>query len=741
VLLVTVHAGRPGHSPYPGHLGAAFLVATAVPLTVLISAAAAAVVCIGLAALLGAHAGRAALRQRLEALASRLGNDPGEDDKAGVEASLSHLERATDLAAEAVAESSADAIRLRRAFDALQQGIVVCDENGTVVFRNAQAEALMTSRHGDVLAAEAVGEIVQEAWQAAEGGHLGQAERTIELYGPPRRTLAIRCSLIDDGRRTLGAMTAIDDISERRRLEEVRRDFVANVSHELKTPIGALGLLAETLVAEEDRVVTERLAGRIQSEAFRITRIIEDLLDLSRIEAEESPPREPVLMNLVMSEALERIHAAVEQFGVGVEYSEPDPPVTVIGDRRQLLSALYNLLENAVKYSYSGGVVELVGRQVGSSVEIIVRDHGIGIPARDLERIFERFYRVDQARGRQTGGTGLGLSIVRHVANNHGGTVEVESREGDGSTFVLKLPLHSVGAPAAGGDRGASAVSPAGPFQAPREPYVAGEAAVPEPPQAAEAVSLESLPPPVVPPGWQVPLTEPQPQAAAPEPPQAAPEPQPQAAAPEPPQAAPEPPQAAEAVSLESLPPPVVPPVVPADGENSDGASSPARDTAAGDTAAGDTAVGDPGHPEVATLDAGVPAVAYPATVLADSRGLGKVVPPDAGTPLTGTPSTGTPSTGTPSTGTPSTGTPLTGTPSTRPEDDTAPGGTPVISANGYANGSASGYVNGTGPGQGFATQEAFAVRGYRHPEPSEHPAREPGPREPGSDSQDDGAR
>ncbi len=700
MLLVTVHAGRPGHSPYPGHLGAAFLVATAVPLTVLISAAAAAVVCIGLAALLGAHAGRAALRQRLEALASRLGNDPGEDDKAGVEASLSHLERATDLAAEAVAESSADAIRLRRAFDALQQGIVVCDENGTVVFRNAQAEALMTSRHGDVLAAEAVGEIVQEAWQAAEGGHLGQAERTIELYGPPRRTLAIRCSLIDDGRRTLGAMTAIDDISERRRLEEVRRDFVANVSHELKTPIGALGLLAETLVAEEDRVVTERLAGRIQSEAFRITRIIEDLLDLSRIEAEESPPREPVLMNLVMSEALERIHAAVEQFGVGVEYSEPDPPVTVIGDRRQLLSALYNLLENAVKYSYSGGVVELVGRQVGSSVEIIVRDHGIGIPARDLERIFERFYRVDQARGRQTGGTGLGLSIVRHVANNHGGTVEVESREGDGSTFVLKLPLHSVGAPAAGGDRGASAVSPAGPFQAPREPYVAGEAAVPEPPQAAEAVSLESLPPPVVPPGWQVPLTEPQPQAAAPEPPQAAPEP----------------PQAAEAVSLESLPPPVVPPVVPADGENSDGASSPARDTAAGDTAAGDTAVGDPGHPEVATLDAGVPAVAYPATVLADSRGLGKVVPLDAGTPLTGTPST-------------------------RPEDDTAPGGTPVISANGYANGSASGYVNGTGPGQGFATQEAFAVRGYRHPEPSEHPAREPGPREPGSDSQDDGAR
>ncbi|HXX89089.1 MAG TPA: PAS domain-containing sensor histidine kinase, partial [Acidimicrobiales bacterium] len=280
-----------------------------------------AVLGIVLATILGRRAGRHALEQRLAALATRLGVEVPEDEPSGVEPTLHHLEQVTDRAAEAVAESSADAIRLRRALDTLPQGVMVCDENGEVVFSNARAEALMGGRHGDALAAQAVVDLLGDAWTQ------GAAERTLDLYGPPRRTLAVRSQVIDDGRRTLGVIAVIDDISERRRLEEIRRDFVANVSHELKTPMGALGLLAETLVSETDPVVASRLASRIHTEAFRVSRIIDDLLDLSRIEAEEAPPREPVLVNLIMAEAVERMRAAADQRDVKIILDEPDPPV------------------------------------------------------------------------------------------------------------------------------------------------------------------------------------------------------------------------------------------------------------------------------------------------------------------------------------------------------------------------------------------------------------------------------
>jgi two-component system sensor histidine kinase SenX3 len=422
-------------------------------------------------AALGRRSGRRELSQRLTALGSRLGLDPPEDE-GSIETALSYLEQVTGAATEAVAESSSDAIRLRRSLDTFPQGVVLCDENGAVVYRNARANALMTSRHGDALAAQAVTELLEDAW------HENSAERTLDLYGPPRRTLMVRAKTIDDGRRPLGVIAMIEDVSERRRLEEIRRDFVANVSHELKTPMGALGLLAETLVSEPDPTVAQRLASRIHTEAFRVSRIIDDLLDLSRIESEEAPPREPVLVNLVIAEAVERVRATADQRGITIEMEEPSPPVAVLGDRRQLVSAMHALLENAVTYSYDNSVVAVSGAVEKQSAEsadtpsagsggrhasdieaeetagaaevkadlreivrLSVADHGIGIPARDLERIFERFYRVDHGRSRDTGGTGLGLSIVRHVANNHQGWVDVESREGEGSTFTLILPV------------------------------------------------------------------------------------------------------------------------------------------------------------------------------------------------------------------------------------------------------------------------------------------------------------
>jgi two-component system sensor histidine kinase SenX3 len=546
------------------------------------------VLCLVVATLLGRRSGRRAIAQRLAALGNRLGLDPPENEY-NIETSLAYLEQVTGGAAQAVTEASSDAIRLRRSLDTLTQGVVLCDENGTVIYRNGRANALMVSRHGDALAAQAVTELLEDAW------HEGAAERTLDLYGPPRRTLQVRASQIDDGRRPLGVIALIEDISKSRRLEEIRRDFVANVSHELKTPMGALGLLAETLVSEPDAEVAHRLAGRIHNEAFRVSRIIDDLLDLSRIESEEAPPREPVLVNLVMADAIERVRATADQRGLEIVLHEPSPPVAVMGDRRQLISAMHALLENAITYSYDNSKIVVTGTlerasapsvghpsqaaavaesditfhgtvggpgpgpglttsplaaasseqddgpvrpvftpelleqvrprhaaaaaaasdgaadtddaaadtddgrspakdepfdveavspglfgspppttasagpaapdpplappaaiaapetatsatpnwriEVRDNVRLSVQDHGVGIPARDLDRIFERFYRVDHGRSRDTGGTGLGLSIVRHVANNHQGWVDVESREGEGSTFSLVLPV------------------------------------------------------------------------------------------------------------------------------------------------------------------------------------------------------------------------------------------------------------------------------------------------------------
>lgn len=390
--------------------------------------------------------GHRAIAQRLTALASRLAVEPHNDD-GKVESALSYLEEVTGAAHNAVSESSAETVRLRRSLDTLPLGLVLCDEAGGVIFRNSQAENLMASRYGDAIAAQAVTDVLADGWAS------GMAERSIDIYGPPRRTLTIRATVIDDGRRSLGVIAVIEDVSERRRLEDIRRDFIANVSHELKTPMGALGLLAETLQMERDPTVAQRLAQRINSEAFRVNRIIEDLLDLSRIEGQGSPSREPIAVSLIVADAIERIRTAAEQREVNINFDEPETDQVVFGDRRQLTSALHALLENAIVYSPRDGTVDISVKRVGASlieegerlgpcVHIEIRDHGVGIPAKDLERIFERFYRVDPGRARETGGTGLGLSIVRHVAQNHGGTVLVDSREGDGSTFTLELPLN-----------------------------------------------------------------------------------------------------------------------------------------------------------------------------------------------------------------------------------------------------------------------------------------------------------
>jgi two-component system, OmpR family, sensor histidine kinase SenX3 len=350
----------------------------------------------------------------------------------GPEPLVAVLERAVrELRSEGELSAQARA-RLQEAMDALPQAVLIVDASGELVERNAAAETFVAARHADALVEAAVTELLDAALKGEA------ASRTIDLFGPPRRVLVVTTTpLGPDGART--AVAVVDDITERRRLEAVRTDFVANISHELKTPVGAIGLLAETLEAEDDPAVVERLALRIQNEAMRVGRTIEDLLDLSRIELGEIATPEPVSVGRVVDEAVARIRPAAEQAGITVTASVPDSLV-VAGDRRQLTSALSNLLDNAVKYSDAGGSVEVDAVARDLDVVLTVADHGIGIPTRDIERVFERFYRVDQARSRETGGTGLGLAIVRHVVANHHGSVEVDSRLGEGSTFTLVLP-------------------------------------------------------------------------------------------------------------------------------------------------------------------------------------------------------------------------------------------------------------------------------------------------------------
>src|SRR5580700_1336056 len=234
-----------------------------------------------------------------------------------------------------------------------------------------------------------------------------------------------------------------EDQTESRRVDEVRRDFVANISHELKTPVGALALLAETVEeAADDPDAVLRFAGRMRQEASRLTDLVQDLIMLSRIQAAEPvPDPRPVLLDSVVAEALDRCRMRATARGISLE-ATGERGIAILGDEDLLVTALRNLLENAVAYSPDKTRVQVITRTADSwMAEGSVTDQGIGIPERDRERIFERFYRVDPARSRATGGTGLGLAIVKHVTAAHGGNVTVWSKEGRGSTFTLRLPL------------------------------------------------------------------------------------------------------------------------------------------------------------------------------------------------------------------------------------------------------------------------------------------------------------
>jgi two-component system sensor histidine kinase SenX3 len=267
-------------------------------------------------------------------------------------------------------------------------------------------------------------------------------EATVELprgpIGQGTHDLLVRVSPIG----TEGLIVAlIFDDSEFRRLDAIRRDFVANISHELKTPIGALSILSEAVLgASDDKEAVEKFAGRMQIEAKRLTDLVQEIINLSRLQdGDPLKNAQPNSMVDLINQAVDESRLTAEKRKIALVFN-PTADHLVLGDRSQLEMAVSNLIENAINYSPDSTQVAIVLTSKDKLVEISVTDQGIGIPEKEIERIFERFYRVDPARSRATGGTGLGLSIVKHVATNHGGDILVWSSEGSGSTFTIRLP-------------------------------------------------------------------------------------------------------------------------------------------------------------------------------------------------------------------------------------------------------------------------------------------------------------
>jgi two-component system sensor histidine kinase SenX3 len=271
--------------------------------------------------------------------------------------------------------------------------------------------------------------------------HTGNIEVPRGPIGEGMRELTIRAIYLSE---IENIVVLISDESEASRVHEVRRDFVANISHELKTPIGALSLLSEAVLsASDDPAAVVKFATRMQLEAKRLTDLVQGIINLSRLQ--DSDPLQIATEHLIadlVNEAVDLVKTTSDAKGIQVTVNEI-PVVVVLGDGEQLIMAIHNLLENAINYSPQNTNVSVSTSLADEIVEIIVTDQGIGIAEGELERIFERFYRVDPARSRETGGTGLGLSIVKHVASKHGGEVRVWSSPKVGSSFAIRLPIYS----------------------------------------------------------------------------------------------------------------------------------------------------------------------------------------------------------------------------------------------------------------------------------------------------------
>ena len=366
------------------------------------------------------------LRARTSRAVAQPGETPGGPDE------LTELDRALDRSRSGLAAAEDATASYELILSSMREGVLLADPSESVSFANGAFERL----HGsvpDALSGLAPAGLREAAFAGARSG--ASAGLEVEVGSPARWLRAAVAPVGDDG----SILITLRDVTAARRLEEVRRDFVTNASHELKTPAASIQIVAETIrdAAADDPSVLPRFAEQLEREAMRLSRIVADLLDLSRLESEPTV-RETVALDLVVAEETDRSQDLADRSEVRLAVDVT--PVRVSGSEEDLRLLVRNLVDNACRYTKPGGDVRVSVNTDGPVAVLTVADTGIGIPARDVPRVFERFYRVDRARSRDTGGTGLGLSLVKHVVEGHEGTITVDSDLGVGTTIEVRLP-------------------------------------------------------------------------------------------------------------------------------------------------------------------------------------------------------------------------------------------------------------------------------------------------------------
>ena len=363
-----------------------------------------------------------------------------------VEVALRGLAKAIDEIEEQRIKADAFRQQLIAALDSLNYGIAIYGQDDQLIHTNPYASSFLSGVHSGALIADAIDEL----FQTRDGQEVIDQELDVFDNSHPssvthsrKKTFYIILRELSIEGNQIGSVVTIEDISEQERLESVRRDFISNISHELKTPIGAIALLTETLLGEPDTDLVQKFAPNILQETERLSETIDDLLSLSRIEHGSTDSFNQIDILKCAEQAIDRVNTFAKQNEVTVLTSFPPAPVHLFGDELQLTSAFYNILENSVKYKrINQGNVHLTVQQLDDFIEVEISDNGIGIPTKDLDRIFERFYCVD--RSHSGSGVGLGLAIVRHVIVNHEGVIRIESTEGVGTTFFIQFPINFV---------------------------------------------------------------------------------------------------------------------------------------------------------------------------------------------------------------------------------------------------------------------------------------------------------
>jgi two-component system sensor histidine kinase SenX3 len=329
---------------------------------------------------------------------------------------------------------------LLSALNQLDGASLIIAPGEVALFTNPEAEQLGILRDGRIQSEELLASIrVVRRTNIKQTGTIEIARGPI---GEGKREITVTIIPLTENELVL---VLLRDESEAQRVHDVRRDFVANISHELKTPIGALSLLSEAVLgAKDDSEAVTRFASRMQSEAKRLTGLVQEIIQLSRVQ-DSDPLKQAQLLSAsdIIKEALDQCRTTADSRKITLNFQESEDGA-ILGDRDQLTMAIHNLIENAVNYSPADTKVAISTTIQGEIITISVADQGIGIPEAEVERIFERFYRVDPARSRETGGTGLGLSIVKHIITKHGGEISVWSSENVGSTFTIRLPIQSL---------------------------------------------------------------------------------------------------------------------------------------------------------------------------------------------------------------------------------------------------------------------------------------------------------